>query len=93
MYPPDGPTPYLKLSNFSYDDQRITLTGTVASIDERSLTMAASPDWALTIDTSGLADNPLDDVGRPQMRPGDRIQITGRLDRALFADSRIIASQ
>lgn len=54
-------------------------TGRVSAIEGRELTVGTGP-AAIRVDTSALADNPLDAEGAHRVRVGDRIFVWGDLD-------------
>jgi len=69
--------------------RNVDVTGRVAAVSGRSFTLRA-PSGTFRVDTSALADNPLDSQGAPQIKAGDRVYAWGDL-RLAGADSRLMA--
>ncbi|WP_417427310.1 hypothetical protein [Hoeflea sp.] len=70
---------------------RIDVTGTVESINGREFTIdIGSRD--LTVDTSGMTYNPLDDEGFQMVDVDDRVKVTGSMDYALFEANEVNAT-
>lgn len=65
----------------------VTLRGTVNSVDaEAQEFVLDTGGQQLTIDTAFLTYNPLDDVGYQQIDVGDRVSVSGTIDRAFYED-------
>jgi hypothetical protein len=64
--------------------------GTVKTVGEREFTIAIGNE-ELTIDTSALPYNPLDDQGYQQIEMGDRVLVNGEIDSGFFGDLEIEA--
>ncbi len=56
-----------------------TIRGTVSQIDGREFTIKYGAS-KLTVDTSSMAYNPLDDLGFQKIEKGDYISVTGHMD-------------
>lgn len=54
-------------------------TGFVTAVEGREFTLGANT-GAVRVDTSAMADNPLDAEGTPQVKVGDRVYVWGDLD-------------
>lgn len=71
----------------------VTLRGTVTDLDaEAQEFILDTGGQVLTIDTAFLSYNPLDDVGYQQIDVGDRVSVSGRMDRA-FYDDRVMEAE
>ena len=69
--------------------RNVDVTGRVAAVDGRSFTLKA-PSGTFRVDTSALAENPLDAEGARRITAGDRVYAWGDLKLA-GADSRLVA--
>jgi uncharacterized protein YdeI (BOF family) len=56
----------------------VGLSGIVSNIEGRRFTLD-EPNANIVVDTSPMADNPLDATGKFRIRAGDRVQVWGRL--------------
>jgi hypothetical protein len=65
----------------------LELTGKVASIDGRELTLSSG----VKVDTAQLGYNPLDDKGYQRIDVGDRIKVAGHIEADLFEKSELMA--
>lgn len=71
----------------------VTLRGTVTDLDAEAQEFTLDTGGqVLTIDTAFLSYNPLDDVGYQQIDVGDRVSVSGRMDRA-FYDDRVMEAE
>ena len=61
---------------------KVDATGRVTAIEGREF-IIGSPTGAVVVDTSRMADNPLDAQGSPQIEVGDRVYVWGDLDLSL----------
>jgi uncharacterized protein YdeI (BOF family) len=65
----------------------LELTGKVASIDGREVTLSSG----VKVDTAELGYNPLDDKGYQRIDVGDRIKVAGHVDDDLFEKAELMA--
>jgi uncharacterized protein YdeI (BOF family) len=72
------------------EPSKTTVVGTVTDVDGREFTVDAGA-AELTVDTAGMAYNPLDVEGYQQVELGDRVRITGKV-HAEFFDGRKLAA-
>lgn len=76
----------------------LVFTGTVTNVKDRTFTINTG-DLELTVNTSGMRNNPLDDEGRQKVETGDTVSVVGNLgtgvigDRRLEADSIVILQE
>ncbi len=70
----------------SYD-----LTGTVSGVSGRELTLDTGVSQ-VSVDTMGMAYNPMDDEGYQKIEEGDRVRVYGDLDVSLFDETEIAAT-
>ncbi|SDS45879.1 OB fold (BOF) protein [Halopseudomonas xinjiangensis] len=76
----------------------LVFTGTVENVKDREFTINTG-DLQLTVDTSDMENNPLDDQGRLKVEKGDTVSVLGDLgtgvigDRKLQADSIVILEE
>lgn len=84
---------YLQVLNDTLqDDEWVSLTGTVASINGKDITLDTGV-YEYDVDASGLAYDPLDANGKERIEVGERVVVFGRMDDAdLFDDREIEAS-
>ena len=69
----------------------IDVTGTVEAVDGRNFTIdIGSKD--LSVSTSEMTYNPLDDEGFQKVEVDDRVKVTGKMDYALFEANEIEAT-
>ncbi|HKJ90985.1 MAG TPA: hypothetical protein VJ960_07625 [Oceanipulchritudo sp.] len=68
----------------------VEMRGTVKSVGERQFTLETGT-TDLTVDTSNLAYNPLDDEGFQQIEKGDRVLVNGMMDSGFFGDMELDA--
>ena len=66
------------------------ITGTVTSVDGRRFTLDAES-RELTVDTSTMVYNPMDDEGYQQVQEGDRVKVAGKMDYDLFEKRELLA--
>lgn len=64
--------------------------GTVTSVDGRDFTVDYGP-RKITVDTSQLKDNPLDDKGFQQIDKGDYVSVAGDMDSAFWGHRQLQA--
>lgn len=64
--------------------------GTVSSVGEREFTINTG-DRMLTVDTSALDYNPLDDKGYQKVEEGDKVLVQGTMDAGFFGDRELDA--
>ena len=69
--------------------RNIDVTGKVLNIEGRRFTLSGA-DQAFRVDTSQMAENPLDDEGILRIKPGDRVYVWGDLQLAA-ADTSLMA--
>jgi len=67
------------------------LSGTVTKVTGSEFTLDTGYN-KMQIETAYLGYNPLDDVGYQQVDPGDRVYVTGDLDRNFFTKNEIDAN-
>lgn len=65
------------------DISKTTVYGTVTDVDEEEFLIDAGL-RELRVDVDDMAYNPLDDEGYQKIRVGDRVRVTGDIDRSLF---------
>lgn len=69
-----------------------TYIGNVTSVDESAGTFTIdSGKRALTVDTTSMPYNPLDDEGYQRIDKGERVSVNGSIDRGFHQDRRIEA--
>ncbi|MDX1634397.1 MAG: NirD/YgiW/YdeI family stress tolerance protein [Marinobacter sp.] len=68
----------------------MTATGTITAIDGREFTLDSGIQ-RMTVDTTGLPYNPMDDKGFQQLDMGDTVTVTGYMDRDVFAQRELVA--
>lgn len=68
----------------------VRLTGVVKAVDGRSFTLATGSK-ELTVDTSDMTYNPMDDVGHQQVKKGDRVEVSGELTKAFVEKRKLVA--
>jgi len=71
-------------------DYDLEVRGEVSSVDGREFTIDYG-DQKLTVDTSLMAYNPMDDKGFQQVDEGDHVIVSGELDLDLFEEQELIA--
>ncbi len=70
----------------------VSLRGTVSNVDPEDRTFTLNKgDLALTVDTSQLGYNPLDEFGYSQIDPGDRVSVSGYLTTDFFPGRELMA--
>lgn len=74
------------------DDNKLSLTGTVGDIDDREFTLIMET-GSIVIDTDEMDYNPLDDEGYQRLKVGDKVYVSGEMDRDFFEDKEIDAEQ
>lgn len=67
-----------------------TIQGTVQEIKGRDITLDTG-EGTLTVGTQGLSENPLDKEGYQQIKVGDRISVTGQMDKTFFGERKFKA--
>ncbi len=72
--------PFSPVADFS---PRIHLTGEVISTSGRKFDLA-TPAGLIEVDTTSMPYHPLDDEGYQKVEPGDRVRVTGSLEKKLF---------
>ena len=73
------------------DPLSTAVTGTVTSIQGRTFTIDTGA-RQLTVDTTGMPYNPLDDEGYQKIRKGSRVSVSGRLEDTLFSKRQLDAT-
>jgi len=68
----------------------MSLSGTVESVSGREFILDTGT-GEIQVDTISLGYNPLDEVGYQQVDVGDRVSVTGELDRDFFERKEILA--
>lgn len=70
----------------------VTVRGTVQSVDEENEEFKLDTGLVeITVDTDELYYDPLDEAGYQQVASGDRISVTGEIDRSFFEGREIVA--
>jgi uncharacterized protein YdeI (BOF family) len=69
---------------------QLVLTGTVTNVDGTEFTID-SGDQKMTVDTTLMAYNPMDDEGYQQIQQGDQVTVTGDIDVDTFENSELMA--
>lgn len=64
--------------------------GTVTDVREHEFDLDIGAE-TLTVDVERLTQNPLDDVGYPRIREGDRVRVDGTIDETLFDGRELVA--
>ena len=72
------------------DGSWISISGTVESVDGREFVLDTGL-RTVRVDTRTMGYNPLDDLGLPQIDPGDRVSVSGILDANFFEKHEILA--
>lgn len=67
-----------------------TIQGTVQEIKGRDITLDTG-EGTLTVGTQGLSENPVDKEGYQQIKVGDRISVTGQMDKTFFGERKFKA--
>jgi hypothetical protein len=75
----------------TWNDQTITLTGEVESVDGREFTLDSVAGYPIEVDTASMAMDPTDDQGMVQVDEGDAVSVTGQLDDGLFDNTELSA--
>lgn len=70
---------------------KTVVAGKVTSVDGREFTVDAGP-TKITVDTSGMAYNPMDDKGFQKIEKGQRVSVAGTLDHDFFSGRELMAS-
>ena len=86
----DEEDPYVPYS-FDLDPLTTVVTGTVTGVSGRTFTIDTGP-RQLKVDTTGMANNPLDKEGFQQIKQGDRVSVTGRMVDTLFSKKELQAT-
>ena len=73
------------------DGTWMTASGEVTDINGRELTLDTGA-FKISVDTIGMAYNPLDNKGYQQIDEGDRIYVSGRVDKSVFDENELAAS-
>lgn len=68
----------------------MTLSGTVTAVQGQEIVLDTGAN-DVTVDTSALSYNPLDEVGIQQIDTGDVIRVNGQVDEAFFARNELLA--
>jgi hypothetical protein len=68
----------------------ISIGGTVKSVRGREVVLDTGV-GEITVDTTRLGYNPLDNEGFQRIQPGDRIRVVGRIGDSMFGARRIVA--
>jgi len=69
-----------------------TVRGTVTAVDVFSEEFTIDTGFnQISVDASELAYSPLDNVGFQQVEPGDRVSVTGIIDREFFDGPELVA--
>lgn len=71
-------------------DVTMELTGTVTDVDGREFTLDTGR-REVTVDTSTMPYNPMDDEGYQRIREGDLVKVSGDIDYDLFEGREIMA--
>ena len=69
---------------------QLVLTGTVTNVDGTEFTID-SGDQKMTVDTTLMTYNPMDDEGYQQIEQGDQVTVTGDIDVDTFENSELMA--
>ncbi|MBU2501577.1 hypothetical protein KJ682_09650 [bacterium] len=70
----------------------VNLRGTVSNVDQAERTFTLNKgNLALTVDTSRLGYNPLDEFGYSQIDPGDQVRVSGYLTKDFFSGRELMA--
>lgn len=79
-------------AHYGRDPVTVRLAGEVATVgqDEFSIEVGS---LLVTISTASMTYNPLDEIGRQQIRSGDWVQVGGKLSSRLFKDRRLDAKR
>lgn len=77
---------------YGRDPVTVRLAGEVVTVgqDEFSIEVGS---LLVTISTASMTYNPLDEIGRQQIRSGDWVQVGGKLSNRLFEDRRLDAKR
>ena len=86
----DEESPFVP-TGFDLDPNTTMVTGTVTGVQGRTFTIDTGP-RQLKVDTATMAYNPLDAEGYQQVRKGDRVSVTGRLENTLFSKRELAAT-
>ena len=70
---------------------KTVVAGKVTSVDGREFTVDAGP-TKITVDTSEMAYNPMDDKGFQKIEKGQRVSVAGTLDHDFFSGRELMAS-
>lgn len=73
------------------DGTWMSVSGEVTDINRRELTLDTGA-YKVSVDTIGMAYNPLDDKGYQQIDKGDRIYVSGEVDLNVFDENELSAS-
>ncbi len=73
------------------DGTWMSASGEVTDISGRELTLDTGA-YKISVDTIGMAYNPLDDKGYQQIDEGDRIYVSGKVDVGIFDENELAAS-
>lgn len=68
----------------------LTLTGTVTSVDGREFTIDTGAQ-EMTVDTTLMSYNPMDDEGFQSIAKGDLVTVTGNTDKDTFEGRELVA--
>lgn len=78
---------------FPSEGSWVTVTGEVESVDSDDKTFELSTTFnQFEVQVDELSYNPLDKIGLQQLKPGDRVSVTGTLDKDFFDQDDIHAS-
>ncbi|ALS99330.1 hypothetical protein [Lacimicrobium alkaliphilum] len=73
-----------------YIDNDLRLTGTVTKVDGREFTIDTGR-REVTVDTSQMLYNPMDDKGFQQIDKGEFVSVTGDFDIGIFESNELVA--
>lgn len=86
--------PYYSDYNEYFDDLKagteINVVGRVTSINGKSFLLGKG-DRSVKVDTTDMLYNPLDNVGFKRIRLGDKVRVSGYLDKKVFARHEVDA--
>ena len=86
-----GAEVYAKYSfNPAVEDSDVSITGKITSVSENVFTVNTGAN-KLTVDTSKLDYDPLDNEGYQQIDKGDVVTVSGKLNLGFFADRELLA--
>lgn len=85
----EGSRPRVGLEQRAGEDDTLALYGTVTSISGRSFTLDSGA-RQVTVDTSKLNYNPMDESGYQVVEEGDYVMAAGELNDSLFEQRKIV---